>query len=387
MRILYSSNGPWCGTGYGVQGKSLLPRLAALPEVGGRENVGIFAWFGLQGGIMEWDGFKVYPGGSHPYGVDMVGHYASDFSADVVITLIDIWTQQGVAEAVAPAAWWPWFPVDGRPLAAMVRRVLLEAPTARPLLYSHWGQEVMLEAGFGSEYVPHGIEPDVFRILPEEEVRRFRGKVFPGCDHLTVMVSANKGADMRKAFDVQLRAWALFAEDKPGARMYIHTEPTSRYGGPDLRTMAEMFGILDKVWFADSRQYWMGYPPEYLALLYNAADVYLGASKSEGFGIPLLEAQACGCPVIATDFSSMSELVYWGELVRPRDLVYAFTGTFWAWPDVDDVQRALEELYEQQRGMRWGDEYRKDAEFWAHKHFGWDTVVAEYWAPLMRRGV
>ena len=36
-----------------------------------------------------------------------------------------------------------------------------------------------------------------------------------------------------------------------------------------------------------------------------------------GFGVPLIEAQACGCPVVTTDFASMPELVRHGIAVRP----------------------------------------------------------------------
>jgi hypothetical protein len=86
--------------------------------------------------------------------------------------------------------------------------------------------------------------------------------------------------------------------------------------------------------------------------------------------------------VIATDYSSMPELVYWGELVRPRDLVYSFTGTFWSWPDVDDVVRALQELYERQRGGRWEMDQRVETSEQIHGVYGWDHVVERYWAPL-----
>ena len=51
------SNAVWAASGYGVQGKSLLPRLADLPTVGGRQNVRVFAWYGLQGGAHVVDGF------------------------------------------------------------------------------------------------------------------------------------------------------------------------------------------------------------------------------------------------------------------------------------------------------------------------------------------
>jgi len=191
----------------------LLPRLAELPAIGGRENVGVFAWFGLQGGSMQWDGFKVYPGGKHAYGLDMIGHYAKDFRADVVITLIDIWTQGGVGEKVAPAAWWPWFPIDGEPVAKIVSQVLDQEPKCRPLVFSHWGREVMSDAGYASEYLPIGIEPKTFRIMPEEDVLRFRQSVFGDCDHLTVMVAANKGSDMLAAAPFQ--AEGNFFEKNP----------------------------------------------------------------------------------------------------------------------------------------------------------------------------
>lgn len=43
--------------------------------------------------------------------------------------------------------------------------------------------------------------------------------------------------------------------------------------------------------------------------IYNLASIYLQASFAEGFGLPILEAMACGCPVIASNISSLPELV------------------------------------------------------------------------------
>jgi glycosyltransferase involved in cell wall biosynthesis len=45
-----------------------------------------------------------------------------------------------------------------------------------------------------------------------------------------------------------------------------------------------------------------------LVALYNLADCYLYPSKYEGFGLPILEAQACGCPVITSNVSSCPEV-------------------------------------------------------------------------------
>ena len=45
-----------------------------------------------------------------------------------------------------------------------------------------------------------------------------------------------------------------------------------------------------------------------MPFFYNAADALVFASLHEGFGIPILEAMACGCPVITSNKSSMPEV-------------------------------------------------------------------------------
>ncbi len=62
-------------------------------------------------------------------------------------------------------------------------------------------------------------------------------------------------------------------------------------------------------------------PHDEMPLLYNAADLLLYPSFYEGFGLPILEAQACGTPVITSNLSSMPEIA--GEaalLVDPEDI-------------------------------------------------------------------
>lgn len=60
---------------------------------------------------------------------------------------------------------------------------------------------------------------------------------------------------------------------------------------------------------------------EELPLLYNSADLFAFPSLYEGFGLPLLEAMACGTPVIASNTSSLPEVVgEAGMLVNPYDV-------------------------------------------------------------------
>lgn len=66
-----------------------------------------------------------------------------------------------------------------------------------------------------------------------------------------------------------------------------------------------------------------GYVPDSnLAILYNAADMLAYPCLYEGFGLPILEAMACGCPVITSNISSMPEVAGNAALlVDPKEMM------------------------------------------------------------------
>ncbi len=217
-------------SGYGVQGRSLLPRLAELPEFGGRENIANFAWYGLSGGIHHVDGFVVYPAFDDPYGNDVMGAHREHFGANVVISLIDVWVLRKPAEQVAPALFCPWLPIDHDPVPQQFFDSLAGAHL--PLTYAKWGHKMLTDAGIANEYIPHGIEPSIYKVNENrDEVRRFK-KWLTGDENcfLCVMVAANKGFPDRKWFQGQLEAFRDFAkpliEDGKNIKLYIHTLST-----------------------------------------------------------------------------------------------------------------------------------------------------------------
>ncbi|MCM8768586.1 MAG: glycosyltransferase family 4 protein, partial [Candidatus Omnitrophica bacterium] len=74
-------------------------------------------------------------------------------------------------------------------------------------------------------------------------------------------------------------------------------------------------GCEDRIIFTDYLQ------EEDLVLLYNFADVFVYPSLYEGFGLPVLEAMACGCPVVTSNTSSLPEVVgNAGILVNPFEI-------------------------------------------------------------------
>jgi glycosyltransferase involved in cell wall biosynthesis len=68
-----------------------------------------------------------------------------------------------------------------------------------------------------------------------------------------------------------------------------------------------------------------GVTDEELVTLYNAAEVFVHPSLEEGFGLPLLEAMACGTPVVAFDNSSIPEVAGGAAMLVPTGSVEAMS--------------------------------------------------------------
>jgi glycosyltransferase involved in cell wall biosynthesis len=104
-----------------------------------------------------------------------------------------------------------------------------------------------------------------------------------------------------KNCDGLLRAWAL-ARGELGDRQLAIVGPgrDEKYVA-SLHSLAAQLGISADVIFVG------GVPLEKTVSFYQAADVFVYPSHNETFGLPILEAMACGCPVVTSDTSAMPE--------------------------------------------------------------------------------
>jgi glycosyltransferase involved in cell wall biosynthesis len=109
--------------------------------------------------------------------------------------------------------------------------------------------------------------------------------------------------DARKDPTALLRAWAAAKSSSPNLELVIAGTPGRQ--APRNMGAAHRLGQVDDAELAD---------------LYAAAGCLLFPSRYEGFGLPCLEAMACGCPVAAFRNSSLPEVVgNSGELVTDGD--------------------------------------------------------------------
>lgn len=373
MKLTLLSNSPWSKTGYGGQTRLFLPRFKAAGH-----DPACIAFYGLEGSLIHWMGIPVYPRHRHQYGMDVAAGHTLHHGARVMLSLVDAWILEPALLSLIHFA--PWFPVDCDPLPEPITRVLRHA--YERITMSRYGERVAREAGFDSTYIPHGYDPTIYHPQDKAEARKKWG--WPADAFIASMVAANKGVPSRKAFPQQFEAFALLAAKHSDARLYVqsYTDQAGEYGGYRLVDMAERFGIADRVLWADDYQYLLGYPDEYMAQVYAASDVLLHVSMGEGFGIPIIEAQACGCPVIVGDWTSMGELVRGGWQVHQDEAERFLTaiGGFQYLPHPAAIADRLESAYSLKDAPAMGAAAQRVADDYAV-----DVVMERHWLPFLNR--
>lgn len=195
-------------------------------------------------------------------------------------------------------------PVEGAPVCPAYADAFRRATVAFTI--TRWSSEVLRdEHGLEAPWRYHGVDRGVFKPLDEGARRRLRREL--GWEGKFVIAYVARNA-ARKAHDRLIKALALLHEHQlreyqRDVHLYLHCQPydTHALGGWDLRGLAHWCGVSDAVEFAPERGATRGIAAPGLAQRLAAADLYVSPSKVEGFGLPLVEAMACGLPVMVTD--------------------------------------------------------------------------------------
>ncbi len=162
---------------------------------------------------------------------------------------------------------------------------------------------------------------DIFRPLPATEIAAFRAeKQLP--EHFIFRLGT---IEPRKNVEGVIRAYAVWRQRDPSA-------PPLVVGGGKGWYYRQVFRLVESLDLAEYIHFPGYIPQDELPLWYNAASVFVYPSHFEGFGLPVLEAMACGTPVITSDVSSLPEVA--GDaalLVSPTD--------------TDGLSRAMERIF------------------------------------------
>ncbi len=156
--------------------------------------------------------------------------------------------------------------------------------------------------------LPNGVDTAAFQALPRAEARRRLGE--PEQGRLLLFVGRLVPV---KAVDVLLRAFArLDAGATGGVRLALVGDGPLR---GRIEALGATLGLTERVRLLGQR------PPEDVALWLNAADALVLSSLNEGCPNVVLEALACGTPVVASRVGAVPDLLdeSCGVMCEPGD--------------------------------------------------------------------
>lgn len=332
------------------------------------------------------DGIPTFGKRWEPYGNDIYAQHMEFLRPDFSLGLYNGWLPDpAIYRKYAHAQ---WEPVDSEPMRPKILPFLKVCRWV--IAMSRFGERVMRNEGLDPLYVPHGIDGKVFfpsdrtaaraqiqtQINANEKARGF--KVELGDKFLVVMNGANFTNPARKGWFEALKAFKLFHQVRRDSVLYLHTclnDPN----GVDLKHDIEVLGLpLGSVVYPNQYFYTMGMIPDSdINALYNAADVFFHPSHTEGFGLPVAEAEMAGCPTIVTDASAMSEVGDIGIKVPAREYE-ALSGWYWTRPDVADLVQALEMAYQGKTASR------AETAVWAQRYEA-EHVLNTYMLPALKQ--
>jgi len=167
---------------------------------------------------------------------------------------------------------------------------------------SELGKQEALKVGIRAEHLQIGIDTVLWHPATPEEKKQLRDGLGIAQDAFVVLTVADN--QERKNLWAGMEAVARLKKEVTRPIKYILVTREQSQFGWKLRDLAQWLKILEEY-----TPYERGMPQRDLWALYAIADVYLQPSKAEGLGLPVMDAMACGIPVVATDTGALHELL------------------------------------------------------------------------------
>lgn len=249
-----------------------------------------------------------------------------------------------------------------------IKKTILYTPIDNPLITKEWldvlrffnvlvvpstyGKNVVTakDPALGKEtkVIPYGLDIGEFYPLPDDDkgVAELKKMFHAEKKFIVGYVGRNQ---WRKDIYRVMKVFAKFHAQFPQSFLYIHAHPTSTmHDGGNLFQMGENLGLHLGLDYATPQPNFSenkGFDVTDMNKLYNMMDVFLSASTGEGFGLPMVEAQLAGVPVVAPDNTTVP------ELVEDKGLIYKNNNTVcFGWFDhmrerpLGDIDDALDKV-------------------------------------------
>lgn len=230
-----------------------------------------------------------------------------------------------------------WFPCHYKPLdrhttgiLSMFSEVVTLYPSAISIIKEALNMEVSC--------IPHVIYP--FVASPTYSREGLRKKHDIPLDKLVVcMVGGNYDMNNRRSYDTSIAAFAKYHKQYPASFLYVQAFTSSQAAWcNDLDDIFQAYGLDPRVYRLNQTHLERNILDE----IYSLSDIAFQGSKSEGFGLPNIEAQLAGLPVVSNSFGALADYCFNGLSVPPLQEHYdPLTHGVWSMPDQRGLAEAL----------------------------------------------
>ena len=386
-RVLVVSEAHYLHSGFGTYGNELLKRLAKTDKY----ELAEFAAYGKYSAVnnLDWlfyanmpeddekaEGYD--PNGAAQFGAWRFDRVCLDFKPDIVLSYRDPWMDTFIKSApVRPYFHWVWMPtVDSEPQKQEWVHTFSE--TDALFVYSEFGQRVLEKQATKNINIigcaSPGIDPNIYKPVLNKKAHKESFGLDPDCFIVGTVMRNQK----RKLFIELMKSFRIFLDNAPKelankTYLYLHTSYPEKNGwdiadgiistnlsGKVLMTYrCRQCGSFDLGFFegpitkctkcgvfaSQCPNVTFGLEIPDLVKIYNLFDLYVQYAICEGFGMPQVEAGACGVPVAATNYSAMEDTLHWlkGYKINVETMARELeTNAERAYPDNNHLAKIIE---------------------------------------------
>lgn len=295
MKIIYLTDMDAMGSGYGGISVALCNGLAGL----GHEIIVI--GLSYKGEEHNYP-FSIIPCTNFPESMAMFNNLYHLWHPDVFIVAMDITIQRCYIFEIQKYNI-PYIvitPVESDPLCITWGMVLMQASTV--FIISEFGAKECNKIGIPAEHLRVGVDTVSWARPTPEQKTRIRASLLGVENDSTFVILTVAANQERKFLSRSLEIIKKYSDDTSDDFRYVMVTEEHCLVGWELRDLAREFDMDDRFIILEK-----GLSFKQLWSVYAAADVFLLTSKTEGLGMPVMEAMSVGVPVVGTNCGGIRE--------------------------------------------------------------------------------
>jgi glycosyltransferase involved in cell wall biosynthesis len=326
--------------------------------------------------------FRIFPAfvGGDAHGVNRIAEIVLAEHPDLILIQNDPWNIPPYLEALGgcPAPILGAVAVDGLNCQGSALSGLDHA-----IFWTEFAAAEAKRGGYtgAASVIPLGVDRSIYRPMPKREAwQTFGNAVAEKLEARDAFIVGNVNRNQpRKRLDLTISYFAKWIQthDAPRAMLFLHVCPTGETGC-DVRQLVKYYGLTGRVILAEPN-IGIGESEERVRETYCCFDVLLTTTQGEGFGLPTLEAMACGIPAIVPYWSALGEWAAPYALAVPCDMTSITPNginVLGGVADRDMTIANLDYLYSSEEGR---EAFRQKALICAEKpEFQWRNIANRY---------